>query len=316
LTGIPGLVSEFKMRVLLTGATGFVGRHTLDALLSKGVEVVASTRAQPGPKRDGLRWVAADLSDSRSLGHLVREARASHLVHLGWRAVYGDVSNSRENIDWLRHSLLLATEFIDAGGTRIVGCGSCFEYDWSFGICKEDATPLAPTTLYGASKNALRQALEGLARQAKIDLGWARVFFIYGHDENPSRLVATVISSLLTGRPAETSHGRQIRDYLHVDDVAAGLVALTFSNAVGAFNIASGNTMTLKDIILEAANQVGRPDLVRLGAIPAQAFEPPIIVGDPTKTRETLGFQTKIDLASGIAQTIAKFRADRNGRQN
>jgi nucleoside-diphosphate-sugar epimerase len=101
----------------------------------------------------------------------------------------------------------------------------------------------------------------------------------------------------------------KVLDYLHVDDVAAGLAALTFSNAEGAFNIASGRTMTLKDIILEAANQIGRPDLVRLGARPAQAFEPPIIVGDPTKTRETLGFETKIDLASGIAQTIANLRA-------
>jgi nucleoside-diphosphate-sugar epimerase len=297
------------MKVLLTGATGFVGRHTLDVLLSKGVEVVASTRAGQERKHDGLRWVVADLSDPTSLRRLVREARATHLVHLGWRAVYGDVSNSRENIEWLRHSLLLASEFIDAGGSRIVGCGSCFEYDWSFGVCKEDTTPLVPVTLYGASKNALRQALEGLTRQAKIGLGWARVFFVYGHDENPSRLVAAVISSLLAGQPAETSHGRQIRDYLHVDDVAAGLATLTFSSADGAFNIASGGTMTLNDIILEAANQIGRPDLVRLGARPAQPFEPPIIVGDPTKARETLGFETKIDLASGIAQTIANLRA-------
>lgn len=299
------------MRALLTGATGFVGRHTLDALLSKGVEVVAATRDPDMPKRDGVRWVAADLTDPKSAQALVREAKATHLVHLGWRAVHGDVSNSLENIDWLRHSLALARDFIDAGGVRITGCGSCFEYDWSGGICREDSTPLLPTTVYGSAKHALHIALEGLARQANVTLGWGRVFFVYGHDEHPNRLVAAVVSALLDGRLAETSHGRQIRDYLHVDDVAAGLAALTASDANGAFNIAGGGTTTLKDIIQEAAHQIGRPDLVRLGARAAQAFEPPIIVGDPAKAKAVLGFEAKIDLASGMAQTIAGMRTMR-----
>ncbi len=123
--------------------------------------------------------------------------------------------------------------------------------------------------------------------------------------------VAAVVSALLDGRLAETSHGRQIRDYLHVDDVAAGLAALTMSDAKGAFNIAGGGTTTLRDIINEAASQIGRPDLVRLGARAAQAFEPPIIVGDPAKAKAALGFEAKIDLASGMAQTIAGMRAMR-----
>ena len=299
------------MKALLTGATAFVGRHTLEALRAQGVEIVAATRDPDMPKRDGVRWVVADLTDPQSARDLVRDARATHLVHLGWRAVHGDVSNSPENIDWLRHSLFLAREFVDAGGARIVGCGSCFEYDWSSGICREDSTALAPTTLYGSAKHALHVALDGLARQANVSLGWGRVFFVYGLDEHPNRLVAAVVSALLEGRLAETSHGRQIRDYLHVDDVAAGLAALTMSDAKGAFNIAGGGTTTLRDIINEAASQIGRPDLVRLGARAAQAFEPPIIVGDPAKAKAVLGFEAKIDLASGMAQTIAGMRAMR-----
>lgn len=297
------------MSILITGATGFVGRHTLRALSRSGAEIVAVTRGAPGEALPGVRWVRADLTAAEEAARLAREAQATHLVHLGWRAVHGDVANSKENLDWLVHSLVLARAFAEAGGKRIVGCGSCFEYDWSGGICREDVTPIAPATFYGTAKHALHVALAGFAKQANISLGWARVFFVYGADEHPSRLVAAVTRSLIEGRPAETSHGRQIRDYLHVDDVGEGLAALTLSDASGAFNIAGGRTTTLKDIIGEIAEQVGRPDLVRLGAKPTQPFEPPIIVGDPTKSRNTLGWEAKIDLKAGVAQTISGMRA-------
>lgn len=297
--------------ILLTGATGFVGRHTLAALSTSGAEIIAAARASCGPAHPNVSWVSADLTQGADVTRLVREARATHLLHLGWRAVHGDVSNSRENLAWLTYSLDLARAFVDAGGRRIIGCGSCFEYDWRQGVCVEDLTPLAPATLYGTAKHALHVALTGLAKQAEIELAWARPFFVYGGDEHATRLVAAVAAALLDGRPAETSHGRQIRDYLHVDDLAAGLAALCLSGAEGAFNIASGQALSLKEIILEIAAQVGRTDLVRLGARAAQAYEPPIIVGDPGKTRDAIGWQAKIDLKTGIAMTLAGMRAQK-----
>lgn len=296
-------------KVLLTGATGFVGARTLNALAARGVETVAVTRGAPAATRAGVTWLNADLTKAEDRARLVREAGATHLLHLGWRAVYGDVSNSPENIDWLGHSLSLAREFAAAGGQRIIGCGTCFEYDWRQGICVEDLTPLAPSTLYGSAKHAYHMALDGFAKAGKFSFAWARPFFIYGEDENPTRLVASVAHSLLEGRPAETSHGRQIRDYLHIDDVAEGLVALALSDAQGAYNIASGQAITLKDIIFELANQAGRPDLVRLGARQAQPYEPPIIVGDPRKAREGFGWQARIDLKTGVAMTLEGMRA-------
>lgn len=299
------------MRVLLTGATGFLGRYTLAAFAQAGFEVVAAYRKTPGATLKRVHWTKADLAKPDDISRLVRDARATHLVHLAWRAVHGDIANSRENLDWLNNSIMLARQFIDAGGRRIIGCGSCFEYAWDLGICQEDFTPLTPTTLYGATKHALHVALSGLAKQSGATVGWARAFFLYGPHEHPTRLVAAVISALLDGRPAETSHGRQIRDYLYVRDAADGIAALTRSESDGAFNIASGNVTSLKEIISEIGNQIGRPDLIRLGARSAQQFEPPIIVGHIAKARDILGFETRTDLKSGIAATIATMRAQR-----
>ena len=299
------------MRILLTGATGFVGRHTLAALSMRGVDVVAVARAAPGGAHKHVRWISGDLTSAPDRARVVKEAQATHLLHLGWRAVHGDIANSPENLDWLQHSLDLARVFVAAGGKRIIGCGSCFEYDWSFGVCKEDATPLAPATFYGSAKRAYHVALEGFAKQANFSLAWARPFFIYGPDEHPNRLVAAVAGALLDGRPAETSHGRQIRDYAHIDDVADGLASLAVSEATGAYNIATGQSYALKDIIGEIAAQIGRPELVKLGARAAQPFEPPIILGDTGKARAGFAWEAKIDLKQGIADTIAGMRAAR-----
>jgi nucleoside-diphosphate-sugar epimerase len=299
------------MRVLLTGATGFLGRHTLAAFSNAGIEVAAVYHTKPGAALEGVRWIQADLTEGDDAARIVHEARATHLVQLAWRAVYGDIASSRENLDWLQASLLLARQFIDAGGRRIVGCGSCFEYAWDFGICREDFTPLAPATLYGATKHALHLAMDSLAKQSGVTLGWGRAFFLYGPHEHPTRLVTAVISALLDGRLAETSHGRQIRDYLYVRDAAEGIVALTHSDAGGAFNIAAGNVVSLGEIISEIAGQIGRPDLIRLGARSAQPFEPPIIVGHTAKSRDILGFEAKTDLKSGIAATITAMRSQR-----
>lgn len=299
------------MRILLTGATGFVGRHTLAALSMRGAEVVAVARDAGRGPMPGVRWVRGDLTKAEDIARIVNEAEATHLLHLGWRAVHGDVQVSRENFEWFQHSLDLAQAFVKAGGERIIGCGSCFEYDWSVAVCREDATLLAPTTLYGIAKRACHVSFEALAKQADVSLAWARPFFIYGPDEHPNRLVAAVAGALLDGKPAETSHGRQIRDYAHVDDVADGLAALAVSDATGAYNIATGQSYALKEIIGEIATQIGRPDLVRLGARTPPQFEPPIILGDTAKARADFGWEAKIDLKTGIANTIAGMREAR-----
>jgi nucleoside-diphosphate-sugar epimerase len=146
--------------------------------------------------------------------------------------------------------------------------------------------------------------LESLASQSDLSAAWGRVFFLYGPNEHPKRLVSSVILSLLNGEPAKCSHGRQIRDYMHVQDVADGLVALLDSSVEGAINIASGAATTIRDIVLTTGRLMNRPELIELGALPARANDLPLVVGANTRLVDDVGWSQRFDLESGLAQTI------------
>ncbi|MEA2334601.1 MAG: hypothetical protein QOG40_1091, partial [Solirubrobacteraceae bacterium] len=142
-------------RVLLTGSTGFVGRHTLEALVRGGHEVHAVARSA-GPPTDGVSWHTVDLLDPAAPGAaLISDVEPEMLVHLAWYAAHGSFWSSTQNLRWVECSLALLRAFAAAGGRRAVIAGTCAEYDWSQECLDEDA-PLNPATLYGAAKHGLR----------------------------------------------------------------------------------------------------------------------------------------------------------------
>src|SRR5450830_470974 len=209
-------------RVLVTGATGFVGRHALPLLVERGFDVHAVARAVPPHADSRVTWHAADLLGGADvLRALLEDSQPTHLLHLAWYAEHGKYWRSLENFRWTAASVELAHDFTARGGERLVATGTCAEYDWSGGVCSESSTPLAPSTPYGICKDALRRMLGALAVETKIGFAWGRVFFTFGPGEQPQRLVPSVIRSLLRGDEARTTHGRQVRDFLAVEDVAA-----------------------------------------------------------------------------------------------
>jgi nucleoside-diphosphate-sugar epimerase len=307
-------------RVLLTGASGFIGRHCIQPLQSRGYEVhaVAFTTPMTGA-RDGVTWHQLDLHDAVRTSRLIDEVGPSHLLHLGWSFGPGGADSAKpgacpDHFRWTQATLQLVRAFREAGGERVVAGGTSFEYDWTGGCCSESSTPRRPTSYYGTCKNALFELLSGYSDQVGLRFAWPRIFFLYGPYEPPSRLISSVIRNLLSEQPALCSPGNQIRDYLYVQDVAEAVVAILDGDVQGAINVGSQEPIALRTLITRAAELIGRPDLVRLGALPMRPTDAPLVLADTTRLRLEVGWQPRFSVDSGLAESIAFWRAQLEAR--
>jgi nucleoside-diphosphate-sugar epimerase len=300
-------------RVLVTGAAGFIGRFTLAPLATRGFEVHAADLRRPeGISADAaFVYHQADLLAPGAPLELIKTVVPTHLLHLAWYSTPGLYWNASENLGFLAASVELLRGFHQVEGRRAVIIGSCAEYDWEHGYCTEGVTPLAPSTLYGAAKDALRRVTDRYASGNGLSWAWARPFFLYGPHEHPKRLVASLITALLARQPAPMSHGRQIRDLMHVADVGAALAALLDSTVQGPVNIASGGPISLAAVANQIVELTGGADLLRPGAISAPASDPPLVVGNPRRLNEEVGFKPRFDLEAGLADTVEWWRAQK-----
>jgi nucleoside-diphosphate-sugar epimerase len=295
--------------VLVTGASGFVGRAVVPLLVDASYEVQAVHHAGSKPSVRGVGAHRVDLTDGVATKALVDSLRPSHLVHLAWYTTPGLYWSSDRNRDWLAASVSLLHAFAAAGGRRAVLVGTCAEYDWRDGVCSETTTPRRPDTLYGTCKNKLYELSTAHAASAGYSAAWARLFFPYGPGEASERLVPTVVRGVLEGRPVELSHGHQRRDFVFVEDIAAALVRLLESEEVeGAVNIGSGTATSLRELVTTIVERAALPADVRFGARAAGDGGPPLIVADTARMRGELGWEPAITLGEGIDKTISWWR--------
>jgi nucleoside-diphosphate-sugar epimerase len=299
------------MRILVTGASGFIGRQVLSALSSTGVavEAVSRRRIVPAPF---CRWHEADLLAPGVAGDLIEQTRPTHVLHLAWCVEHGRFWTDPANLDFAAATLALARACAKQGIARFVAAGTCYEYDWpEDGNCSEATTALAGHSLYDISKDACRRTLARFFELETIEFAWARLFFLYGPYETASRLVASLARALVCGEPALCSPGRAIRDFIDVRDAGHALAALTLSSATGPVNIAAGQAVTVADVAKTLGRLAGRPDLVRLGALPDRAGEPPRIVADVSRLRHEVSFQPARSLETGLADALSFWSQQR-----
>jgi nucleoside-diphosphate-sugar epimerase len=289
-------------RFLITGASGFIGGAVARALVSAGAEVHGVT-ASGRPGVSGVVMHRVDLLVAADTAALVRNLRPTHLVHAAWDVMHGAYWNAPNNLSWLAAGAQLLEVFLDLGGKRAVGVGTCAEYAWDQQHYVEYASSLMPGTPYGCCKLAMFQAFEA-ARLMGASTAWARLFFPYGPGDGTQRFIPQMLKALRAGQPFPTTAGTQVRDFIHTDDVAAGLAALACGDVGGAVNLGSGVGVPLRQVALHVAKVLGSDTaLLRFGALPSRLGEPQAIIADITRLREEVGFVPRLDWRDGVART-------------
>ena len=214
----------------MTGTTGFIGSHVARVLARQGCEVHALVRNSSDLGRIAdiaplLHPVRCDLLDIDELDAHLKRVQPDLCIHTAWYAVPGKYLTAVENLGLLSASLHLASRLAELGCKRFIGVGTCFEYDTHLGYLSE-SSPTKPRSLYAASKLALQIVLQQLASATGMTIAWVRLFYQYGPWEDERRLVPSIICSLLRNQEAKVTEGEQIRDFLHVEDVAEAVWAV------------------------------------------------------------------------------------------
>jgi len=293
-------------KILVTGAGGYVGAPTTRALVLDGCDVHVLGRLDPAVP--GSTFHRADLLQTVDLSATIEEIGAETLLHLAWSVKPAKFWTDLANLDWTAASLRLFHAFAESGGKRIVGVGSCAEYDWSASPMTEFSSPVRPATLYGKAKANVWSLLEALGHQEGLSVAWGRLFFLYGPGEPPGKLVADAVNALLARRRFLTTAGLQRRDFFYVEDAGEALASLTLSSVVGPVNIASGQGISVRTLLEHIEAATGTNDLIDFGARALAEGEPLELVADISRLRDEVGFAPKFSLADGIARTVTWWR--------
>ena len=299
------------MRICLTGASGFIGAHVLRTALARGHEVL-TLAPEPNPWR--IRDIASQATniqaDLASIDAQQRAVRwgADACLHLAWYAEPNKYLHATENIGVLSSSLAWLTSLMNGGCRQFVIAGTCAEYDLSLGYLNEDS-PTDPGSVYAATKCALNLVSRRLAEQHGARCAWGRIFFPYGPMEDERRVLPAVISSLLKGQAFPATPGEQVRDYVHVEDIALAFVMLAENQAHGTYNIASGRPVTLRHAMESAGDLIGRRDLIEFGRINYRENEPMFVCGNNRKLRDATGWMPRYgSIEQGLPPTIDWWR--------
>ena len=280
------------MKISVTGATGFVGRHLVEALLARGGQVRAVARriesAQALPWFDRVEFVTADVHDEGlDVAGLIDGVDA--LAHLAWPGL-----PNYQALFHFEHNLMADYRFIrqvvKAGISQVMVTGTCFEYGMQSGPLDEQTMP-QPANPYGMAKNTLRLFLEQLQRECPFTLQWARLFYLHGAGQNPSSLLAALDRAIdAQATTFDMSGGEQLRDYLPIETAAAYLAQLLGRREFnGVVNCSSGQPVSVRTLVEARLREREAALCLNLGHYPYPTHEPMAFWGVAERLQTLLG---------------------------
>ena len=300
------------MRVLITGATGFVGSHVARYLLAQDCDVAALIRATSDPWRIAdilprVRVLAGDLANLSATAESIKSFAPQVTIHLAWQGVGNRHRNDPQQIANLSATLHLL-EQVRAAGCRVwIGLGSQAEY----GICDcaiNEETPTHPTTMYGATKLCAYLLTQQICRQHELRFAWLRLFSAYGPADDRNWMIPYVILTLLRGETPALTAGAQQWDYLFVEDaVRAIYLAATDARASGVYNLGSGETHAIRDAVEHIRDLIAPGLPLGFGQVPYRPDQVMLLQADIARLG-SLGWSPQVKLDEGLARTLSWFR--------
>lgn len=274
------------MRVMVTGATGFVGRHFVSKLLSNGHTVTAisrnSSHASEMPWFNNVEFIQCDLHEDFQVlfqGEYIPDV----IVHLAWPGLpnYKDFFHISEN---LHIDLAFLEAAVDAGVSHLIVAGTCLEYGMQFGPLSEKMET-EPTTPYGFAKDVLRKALQLLQKEKPFTLQWVRLFYMYGEGQNENSLLAQLDRAIDNEQPDfNMSAGDQLRDYLSIQEVTENFVLLLDNpECNGVINCSSGIPISVFDLVSQRCSDKSSEIRLNRGFYAYPDYEPMAFWGVPAK---------------------------------
>lgn len=266
------------MRILVTGATGFIGGHILPRILSEGHEVVALARdeskASKKPWYPNVRFVAQDLHAEGFEPEFDHLGSPEALIHLAWSGL-PDYKNFKHFEQNLPADFKFIKSLVNQGLSQVLVTGTCFEYGMVSGCLSEEMSA-RPANPYALAKDTLRKSLQLLQQQNAFVLKWARLFYMYGPGQNPNSLLAQLDRAIDEGDSVfNMSGGEQLRDYLPVEDVALRLVQLLEnSHCEGIFNVCRGEPISVRNLVEQHLAKRGAKINLNLGHYSYPDYEP------------------------------------------
>jgi nucleoside-diphosphate-sugar epimerase len=305
-------------RVLVTGASGFIGSHLTRRLVNEGAVVhgLTSTVSSVYPARlldirESITLHEASLDDRGAMELLADDVKPEYVFHLG---AYTHVGKSWNRVDECIQTniqgtvnLLMAVE--RTGFTRFLNTGTSEIYGDIEVPFREDAT-VHPISPYSVSKHAAEEYCRLFADARSLPLVRVRPFNAYGPMQSPDRVIPEIISRAVQGQPLKMTQGTQTREFNYVEDLADGFVALATAPGIDGdlFNLGCGREVSMRDIAITILKLMGDPITPEFGALPERPIEIYRMHADVTKTKERVGWESTISLEDGLQRTIDWYR--------
>jgi nucleoside-diphosphate-sugar epimerase len=307
-------------RVLVTGASGFIGSHLTRRLVSEGADVHALTSAVSAvyplrlvDLRGSITLHEGSLADRTAMQNLARRAKPDYVFHLG---AYTHVLKSWSRIDECVQTNVAGTvnllqALAESGYRRFVSVGTSEIYG-DVPVPFIETEPVNPISPYAVAKHAAERFCQIFADAYGWPIVMLRPFNAYGPAQSPDRIVPEIIVSALRGNDLLMTEGRQTREMNYVEDLIDGFILAAVTTGVEGelFNVGSGEEVSMADLARTVLGLMGDPVEARLGALPERPTEIARMRSDSSKARKVLGWEPRHTLAAGLAKTIAWYRAE------